>query len=226
MASATARSPYACFANSMLHSCPRALSSGSITSRLRTHCRPSRIGIRYLQIEVERPKPDIKGSFAPKVSRGGSKLYKDADEAVADIQSGSTILSAGFGLCGTAGKSSDLEAACAILTCVIVDTLIGAIHRRGVESLHSLTAVSNNAGASGPGGLSVITRSGQVDRLILSYLGNNKALEQKYLTGNVAIELCPQGTLAERLRAAGAGVPAFFTPTGVCTCPNAFFIDI
>ena len=98
-----------------------------------------------------------------------------------------------------------------------LETLIGAIHRRGVESLHSLTAVSNNAGASGPGGLSPLTRSGQVNRLILSYLGNNKPLEQKYLSGNIAIELCPQGTLAERLRAAGAGIPAFYTPTGVCT---------
>lgn len=80
-----------------------------------------------------------------------------------------------------------------------------------------MTAVSNNAGASGPGGLSVLTRSGQVNRLILSYLGNNKALEQKYLSGNIAIELCPQGTLAERIRSAGAGIPAFYTPTGVST---------
>ena len=99
----------------------------------------------------------------------------------------------------------------------MLDTIINAIHRRGVENLHSLTAVSNNAGASGPGGLSVLTRSGQVDRLILSYLGNNKALEQKYLSGHIAIELCPQGTLAERLRCAGAGIPAFYTPTGVST---------
>ena len=99
----------------------------------------------------------------------------------------------------------------------ITDTIIDAIHRRGVEDLHSLTAVSNNAGASGPGGLSPLTRSGQVNRLILSYLGNNKSLEHKYLTGDIAIELCPQGTLAERLRCAGAGIPAFYTPTGVST---------
>ena len=88
--------------------------------------------------------------------------------------------------------------------------------------MHSLTAVSNNAGASGPGGLSLLTRSGQVNRLILSYLGNNKPLEQKYLAGNIAIELCPQGTLAERLRAAGAGIPAFYTPTGVCMFTTSF----
>lgn len=80
--------------------------------------------------------------------------------------------------------------------------------------MHSLTAVSNNAGIEGKGGLAVLTKSGQVNRLILSYLGNNKALEKGYLTGELAIELCPQGTLAERIRAAGAGIPAFFTPTG------------
>jgi 3-oxoacid CoA-transferase len=78
------------------------------------------------------------------------------------------------------------------LTCnYYLETLIGAIYRRGVESLHSLTAVLNNASALGPGGLSPLTRSGQVDRSILSYLGNNKPLEQKYLAGKIAIELCP-----------------------------------
>ncbi|KAJ0165894.1 Succinyl-CoA:3-ketoacid coenzyme A transferase 1, mitochondrial [Colletotrichum tanaceti] len=133
---------------------------------------------------------------APTVKRGGSKLYASADEAVADIKSGSTILSSGFGLCGVA------------------DTIIGALNRRGPENLHSLTAVSNNAGQEGKGGLAILTKAGQVNRLILSYLGNNKALEKKYLTGDIGIELCPQGTLAERIRAGGAGIPAFFTPTG------------
>ncbi|KAK7398262.1 hypothetical protein QQX98_012375 [Neonectria punicea] len=128
-----------------------------------------------------------------------TKLFRDADTAVADVKSGSTILSSGFGLCGVA------------------DTLIAALNRRGPESLHSLTAVSNNAGQEGKGGLSVLTSGGQVDRLILSYLGNNKVLEKKYLTGELAIELCPQGTLAERLRAGGAGIAAFFTPTAAHT---------
>lgn len=132
---------------------------------------------------------------APKIDRSRSKLFKSADEAVADIQSGSTILSAGFGLCGVA------------------ETIIQAIERRGKESLHSLTAVSNNAGIEGVGGLSLITKSGQVNKLILSFLGNNKALEKKYLSGGIAVELCPQGSLAERIRAGGAGIPAFFTPT-------------
>ncbi|QSZ30530.1 hypothetical protein DSL72_000084 [Monilinia vaccinii-corymbosi] len=136
---------------------------------------------------------------APKIVRGASKVYKNADEAVADIKSGSTILSAGFGLCGTA------------------ETIIEALARRGVESLHSLTAVSNNAGASIPGGLASLTQSGQVNRLILSFIGSNKVLEKKYLEGKIAIELCPQGTIAERLRAGGAGIPAFYTPTGVST---------
>ncbi|KAF7593029.1 hypothetical protein BBP40_012116 [Aspergillus hancockii] len=148
---------------------------------------------QYSTATVEQP------ARAPKIDRGASKLFRNADEAVADLKSGSTILSSGFGLCGVA------------------DTLISAIHRRGVENLHSLTAVSNNAGAPGKGGLSTLTQAGQVNRLILSYLGNNKALEKKYLTGDVAIELCPQGTLAERLRAGGAGIPAFFTPTGAHT---------
>lgn len=88
-----------------------------------------------------------------------------------------------------------------------------ALQRRG-ESLHSLTAVSNNPGKEGKGGLAVLVKSGQLKRLVISFLGNNKILEKKYLTGEIGVELCPQGTLAERIRAAGAGIPAFFTPTG------------
>ncbi|KAJ5919422.1 hypothetical protein N7466_010365 [Penicillium verhagenii] len=143
-------------------------------------------------------------SLSPKVERGASKLFKDADAAVADIKSGSTILSSGFGLCGVAESS-------------ILETIINAMGRRGPDQLHSLTAVSNNAGSAGKGGLSTLSQNGQLNRLILSYLGNNKVLEKKYLSGDIAIELCPQGTLAERLRAGGAGIPAFFTPTGAHT---------
>jgi 3-oxoacid CoA-transferase len=137
-------------------------------------------------------------SAAPIIDRS-SKLWRSADEAVADIQSGSTILSSGFGLCGVA------------------ETLIHAIRDRGIQSLHSLTAVSNNAGIEGVGGLSLITKTGQVNKLILSFLGNNKTLEKNYLTGKISIELCPQGTLAERIRAGGVGIPAFYTPTAVNT---------
>lgn len=75
--------------------------------------------------------------------------------------------------------------------------------------------VSNNGGTAGGGGLSPLVETGQISRLIMSFLGNNKSLEKKYLSGEVAIELTPQGTIAERLRAAGAGIPAFYTPTGV-----------
>ena len=74
--------------------------------------------------------------------------------------------------------------------------------------------MSNNAGVEDKGGLALLAQSGQLSRLIMSYLGSNKGLEKKYLTGEIAIELCPQGTLAERIRAGGAGIPAFFTPTG------------
>jgi 3-oxoacid CoA-transferase len=136
---------------------------------------------------------------APIIDRSKSKRFKDADEAVADIQPGSTVLSAGFGLCGVA------------------DTLIQAIQKRGAQSLHSLTAVSNNAGIEDVGGLALLTKSGQVKKLIISFLGNNKALEKQYLSGGIEIELCPQGTLAERIRAGGAGIPAFYTPTAVNT---------
>jgi 3-oxoacid CoA-transferase len=98
---------------------------------------------------------------------------------------------------------------------LFVETIIAAIKRRGADSLHSLTAVSNNGGTASGGGLSPLVESGQISRLIMSFLGNNKTLEKKYLSGEIAIELCPQGTIAERIRAAGAGIPAFFTPTGV-----------
>ncbi|KAI1172012.1 succinyl-CoA:3-ketoacid-coenzyme A transferase subunit B [Nemania sp. FL0916] len=129
---------------------------------------------------------------APTPTRGGSKVFSSADEAIADVQDGQVILSAGFGLCGVA------------------ETLIQAIHRKGLKNL---TAVSNNAGA-GSNGLALLTQDGRLDRIILSYLGSNKSLEKQYLTGKIAVELCPQGTLAERLRAAGAGIPAFYTATG------------
>lgn len=159
---------------------------------LRLRARPLTWGSSFTARQFSTTRPAL-------AVRGGSKLFKDADAAVADIKSGSTLLSSGFGLCGVA------------------DTLIGALNRRGRESLNSLTAVSNNAGVEGKGGLATLTSAGQVDRLILSYLGNNKVLEKKYLTGELAIELCPQGTLAERIRAAGAGIPAFFTPTAART---------
>ena len=165
------------------------------------------------------------GKPVPTPTRGGSKVYKSADDAIADIKDGSVILSAGFGLCGVAGTYIRTPN-CAIvemrywlhLIIAVADdwvsksleTLIQAIHRKGLKNL---TAVSNNAG-SGSHGLALLTRDGRLSRIMLSYLGSNKELEKQYLSGQVAVELCPQGTLAEKLRAAGAGIPAFYTATG------------
>ncbi|KAK5075739.1 hypothetical protein LTR70_010014 [Exophiala xenobiotica] len=138
------------------------------------------------------PRPE---DTHPTPSRPKSKIYKDADDAVKDLKDGSTLLSAGFGLCGVA------------------QTLIEAIGRQGAKDL---TAVSNNAGL-GNNGLAHLVQKGQLGGMICSFIGNNKQLEKQYLTGKIAIELCPQGTIAERIRAGGAGIPAFFTSTGVKT---------
>jgi 3-oxoacid CoA-transferase len=151
-----------------------------------------------IQRKYTTTRPLCSQPLAPKIVRGESKLFASADEAVADLKSGSTVLSAGFGLCGVA------------------ETLIQAISRRSGD-LHSLTAVSNNAGVANVGGLALLADAGQISRLIISFLGNNKTLEKNYLAGKIAIELCPQGTIAERVRAGGAGIPAFYTPTGVST---------
>lgn len=106
------------------------------------------------------------------------------------------IHSPGFGLCGTA------------------DTLIQALSKR--PEVKELTCVSNNAGV-GEYGLGVLLQSGRIAKMIASYIGGNKYFEKAYLTGNIALELSPQGTIAERCRAAGAGIPAFYTPSGVGT---------
>ncbi|KAK7518992.1 hypothetical protein IWZ03DRAFT_345733 [Phyllosticta citriasiana] len=162
-----------------------------------TKAAPLASSIRTLSTETTgRARAD--SAVGPQVSRGTSKLFKDADAAIADLTSGSTVLSAGFGVCG------------------VPETLIEAIARRGKDSVHSLTAVSSNAGTE-EYGLTLLAKSGQVSRMVLSYVGNNKYLENEYLAGNIAIEMCPQGSIAERLRAAGAGIPAFYTPTGVNT---------
>ncbi|KAG1748945.1 uncharacterized protein EDB91DRAFT_1235494 [Suillus paluster] len=124
------------------------------------------------------------------------KVWTSADAAVQDVKSGDIVLSGGFGLCGTP------------------ETLITALSRR--KGVHGLTAVSNNAGSSDLG-LVKLMKSGQLDKLIISYLGGNKYLEQMYLDGKMSLELVPQGTLVERMRAHGAGIPAFFTPTGAST---------
>ncbi|WWC91783.1 uncharacterized protein L201_006730 [Kwoniella dendrophila CBS 6074] len=125
------------------------------------------------------------------------KVWIDAEHAIKDIKSGSTILSAGFGLCGTA------------------ETIITAMTER--KDLQDLMVVSNNAGNAGSAGLSPLVTSGQIQRMILSYLGTNKGLMANYINGKIALELSPQGTIAERLRAAGAGMPGIYTRSGVGT---------
>ncbi|KAN0061827.1 hypothetical protein ACQY0O_005820 [Thecaphora frezii] len=124
------------------------------------------------------------------------KIYDSADEAVKDIPAGSTVLSAGFGLCGTP------------------ETLIQAIERN--PQVKNLTVVSNNAG-TGEKGLGKLLKSRQISKMVSSFIGANKYFENQYLTGQVALQLTPQGTLAEKCRAGAYGIPAFYTPTGYGT---------
>lgn len=124
-----------------------------------------------------------------------NKVLSSAEEAIHDITDGATILVGGFGLCG------------------IPETLIEAVMHKGVKNL---TTISNNAGVD-EFGLGKLLYAGQIKKHIGSYVGENKMFEQMVLTGKLELELNPQGTLAERIRAAGAGIPAFFTPTGVGT---------
>ncbi|KAJ1029092.1 hypothetical protein NDA18_002720 [Ustilago nuda] len=125
-----------------------------------------------------------------------SKVYPSADEAVKDIAPGSTVLSAGFGLCGTP------------------ETLIGAISRH--PHINNLTVVSNNAG-TGELGLGKLLKSKQINKMVSSFIGGNKYFESQYLTGQVSLQLTPQGTLVEKCRAGAFGIPAFYTPTGYGT---------
>jgi len=124
-----------------------------------------------------------------------NKVIARADEAVRDVQDGAMVMVGGFGLCG------------------IPADLIDALVRKGVKNL---TTVSNNAGVD-DFGLGKLLQTGQIKKHIGSYVGENKVFEQMVLSGKVVLELNPQGTLAERIRAGGAGIPAFFTPTGAGT---------
>src|SRR5438445_6665814 len=124
------------------------------------------------------------------------KVYSDAKSALAGLlKDGMLVMAGGFGLCG------------------IPETLIQAIRESGVKNL---TIVSNNAGVDGAG-LGLLLETRQVKKMISSYVGENKTFAQQYLAGELEIEFNPQGTLAERIRAGGAGVPAFFTRTGAGT---------
>ena len=124
------------------------------------------------------------------------KTCKDAAEALQGVLfDGMTIMSGGFGLCG------------------IPENLIAAIREAGTKDL---TVISNNCGIDGFG-LGLLLESGQIKKMVSSYVGENKLFEKLYLSGDLELEFNPQGTLAERIRAGGAGIPAFFTKTGVGT---------
>lgn len=123
------------------------------------------------------------------------KRVASADAAVADIPAGASVMIGGFGLCGNP------------------ENLIAALARRGVGGL---TVISNNAGTDHEG-IGVLLAAGRIGRIISSYVGENSIFEAKVISGELDTELLPQGTLAERIRAAGAGIPAFYTPAGVGT---------
>lgn len=124
-----------------------------------------------------------------------NKIVKDAREAVRDIPDGATLAIGGFGLCG------------------IPENTIAALVEKGIKNL---TCISNNAGVD-EFGIGLMLQKRQVKKMISSYVGENKLFEQLVLSGELDLELTPQGTLAEKLRAGGAGIPAFFTATGVGT---------
>ena len=124
-----------------------------------------------------------------------NKVLASAEDAVALIPDGATILMGGFGLCG------------------IPENLIAALHARGTTDL---TVISNNAGVD-DFGIGVLLRSRQVRKMISTYVGENKEFERQFLSGELEVELVPQGTFSERIRAGGAGIGGFFTKTGVGT---------
>jgi 3-oxoacid CoA-transferase subunit A len=123
------------------------------------------------------------------------KVFANADEAIFDLQDGASILLGGFGLCG------------------IPENLIDALVRRGTKRL---TTISNNCGVGGFG-LGVALGAGQIVKHVGTYVGDNPVLEDKVMKGEITLDLVPQGTFIERIRAAGAGIPAFYTPTGAGT---------
>jgi 3-oxoacid CoA-transferase subunit A len=124
-----------------------------------------------------------------------NKVLTSADEAVADVFEGATIMVGGFGLCG------------------IPENLIRALVRRGVGRLHT---IANNVGTDGAG-LGLVLEAGLIAAHTGSYVGENRLLEQRMMSGDITLTLIPQGTLSERIRAGGAGIPAFYTPAGVGT---------
>lgn len=124
-----------------------------------------------------------------------NKIYESVDAAVADMTDGITLMAGGFGLCGNP------------------ENLIAAIHRKGIKDI---TLISNNCGTTDLG-LGILLQNKQIKKIVASYVGENKEFERQFLSGEIEVELNPQGTLAERIRAGGAGIGGFYTPTGVGT---------
>jgi 3-oxoacid CoA-transferase subunit A len=120
------------------------------------------------------------------------KVLPSAEAALHDVHDGAVIMSGGFGLCGNP------------------ENLISALHAKGVKDL---TVISNNCGTT-EHGLGILLQSKQIKKMVSSYVGENKEFERQFLGGELEVELCPQGTLAERIRAGGAGIGGFYTPTG------------
>lgn len=124
-----------------------------------------------------------------------NKVVDDIDAALEGVSDGATIMSGGFGLCGNP------------------ENLIAGLHRKGVKDL---TIISNNCGTTDKG-LGILLQAKQVRKMVSSYVGENKEFERQFLSGELEVELVPQGTLAERIRAAACGIGGFYTPTGVGT---------
>ncbi len=124
-----------------------------------------------------------------------NKVFKDAKEAIFDVTDGATIMVGGFGLCGNP------------------ENLIKAVRDKGIKNL---TIISNNCGIDDKG-LGILLQSKQVKKMISTYVGENKEFERQFLAGELEVELIPQGTFAEKIRAGGAGIGGFYTPTGVGT---------
>ncbi|KAF2402366.1 3-oxoacid CoA-transferase [Trichodelitschia bisporula] len=164
--------------------------SSSSALRLRT-------AVHYAKTKGRFPTPLLARTFASSVPRAAiNKVVDSAEAAIEGLEPNDTLLCGGFGLCG------------------VPDTLINAV--RAAPHITGLTVVSNNAGIVGSG-LGLLLESQQIGKMIASYVGENKLFEGQYLQGKIDLELTPQGTLAERCRAGGAGIPAFYTPAAVGT---------
>jgi 3-oxoacid CoA-transferase subunit A len=147
------------------------------------------------QSKVNNSSPCLDDQFSFRIFLAMNKVAASADEAIRDVWDGATIMIGGFGLCG------------------MPENLIRALVRKGSRNL---TTISNNAGVDGVGN-GLLLAAGQIRHHIGTYVGENRLLEEMVLKGTIKLDLVPQGTFSERIRAGGAGIPAFFTPTGVGT---------